>query len=662
MTALAGIGPAVATRLARLGVETVEDLVFHLPLRYEDRTTVTALDALIPGRTALVEAVVAESRVQQRPRPLLVARLQDGRGTLTVRFFHFAARLPAHWRAGHVLSVFGEVRSGSHGLEMIHPEFCRRDQGRSLREPDLTPIYPTTEGISAARLRLFVRAALAYTLPVLADHLPAALTTGQMTLTEALRRLHAPSPGEVLPPARQRLAFEELLTHQAYMLKLKATVRRQHAWPCRRATLVGRFLATLPFALTAAQHQAIADIRRDLATDTPMQRLLQGDVGAGKTVVAAVATLLVIEAGYEVALMAPTEILARQHLATFRRWFAPLAVPVQAFLAARSAPRPTTTGGLFIGTHALFQKAVAFERLALIIIDEQHRFGVRERQALRDKGQAAVGVHMLAMSATPIPRTLAQSLYADLDVSVLDERPPGRTPVMTVAVRSDRRAEVIARLREACATGARAYWVCPLIDDGGSDLTAAVARHAELTAALPQITVGLIHGRMRPSEKEAAMAAFVAGRTQVLVATTVIEVGVDVPEASLLVIENAERLGLAQLHQLRGRVGRGAAASHCVLLYQPPLNGVARARLACLRETDDGFAIAERDLALRGAGEIFGDRQTGLPGFRVADLATDAPLLPAASRGAHALIAGDGDALAKLGRRWLRGCLALSGA
>lgn len=662
VTALAGIGPGMAQRLARLGVETVEDLLFHLPLRYEDRTAITALDAVLPGQSALVEAVVVESRLQRQPRPMLVARLHDGRGVLTVRFFHFAASLTRHWSTGTTLSVFGEVRQGNQGLEMIHPEFCRTDGGRSLREPHLTPVYPTTEGISAARLRLLVRAALTQALPRLTDHLPAPLTTGQIPLVEALRCLHAPPPGAVLAIARQRLAFEELLTHQAHLLRLRATVRRQHAEACGHTMLMTRFLASLPFAPTRAQQQAIAEISQDLAVDMPMQRLLQGDVGAGKTVVAAAAALQVIEAGHEVALMAPTELLARQHLATFQRWFAPLGVPVHAQLAAHSARRPAgARGGLFIGTHALFQKAVAFERLALIIIDEQHRFGVRERQALRDKGRPTMGVHMLAMSATPIPRTLAQSVYADLDVSVLGERPPGRTPVTTVAMPDDRRSEVITRLRAACAAGARAYWVCPLIDDAGADLTAAVAFHAELVDALPQIAVGLIHGRMRPADKERAMAAFVAGTTQVLVATTVIEVGVDVPEASLLVIENAERLGLAQLHQLRGRVGRGWVAGHCVLLYRSPLNAIARARLACLRETDDGFAIAERDLALRGAGEIFGDRQTGLPGFRIADLAIDAPLLPLVARAARALVATEGEGLTSLGRRWLRERAVLSG-
>ena len=637
------------------------DLLFHLPLRYEDRTEVCPLTRVVAGQTALVEGEIVAANVTHGARPTLVLQLADQRGHLTVRFFHFTATQKTKLTPGTRICVFGEVRFGLQGPEMIHPEYRRPGEG-SLQEQALTPIYPSTEGLSVKSLRRLIRAALALALPGLTDYLHPFRQDDGLSLREALTLLHAPPKGSALADARRRLAFEELVTHHAHLLQLRHAVRKTPAPRCRGAgTLVPAFLAGLPFKPTVAQDRAAAEIVHDLRGSQPMQRLLQGDVGSGKTLVAACAALTVIEAGFQAVLMAPTELLARQHRDTFSAWFGPLGIEVGGLMrlgAGGSAARARLheeAPPFIVGTQALFQEGVRFDRLGLIIIDEQHRFGVRERQALRAKGVSAKrAVHLLAMSATPIPRTLAQSVYADLEVSILDSRPPGRAPVSTVALPQTRRAKVIARVRQACEEGAKAYWVCPMIDEGELDLKAAVDLHAELARDLPGLVVGLIHGRMKPAEKERSMDDFVHGAVQVLVATTVIEVGVDVPSASLLVIENAERLGLAQLHQLRGRVGRGAVAGHCVLLYKPPLGDVARERIACLRVTDDGFAIARKDLELRGAGEIFGARQTGLPSFRVADLIQDEALLPEAARLAAVLLSADPAPLLGLRRRWLR--------
>jgi len=661
VTVLTGVGPVLASKLARLDLYTVSDLLFHLPSRYEDRTEVWPLRGVAVGQTALIEAEIVAVNVTSGARPTLVLQLADKGGRLIVRFFHFTASQRAKLTLGTRVCVFGEVRFGSQGPEMVHPEYRCPGEG-SLREPTLTPVYPSTEGLSVKSLRRLIRAALALALPGLMDYLPPSRQDTGPSLAEALSLLHAPPKGYVLTDARRRLAFEELVTHHAHLLQLRHAVRKTPAPRCRGAgALVPAFLASLPFEPTDGQARAITEIVRDLHDNRPMQRLLQGDVGSGKTLVAAAAALTAIEAGFQVALMAPTELLARQHRDTFGAWFGPLGIEVVGLMrlgtggrAARERLREEATH-FIVGTQALFQEAVCFDRLGLIIIDEQHRFGVHERQALRAKGAFAKHTaHLLAMSATPIPRTLAQSVYADLEISILDTRPPGRSPVSTVALSQARRAEVIARVRQACQGGAKAYWVCPLIDEGELDLKAAVALHAELARDLPGLVVGLIHGRMKPAEKDRAMDDFVHGAVQVLVATTVIEVGVDVQSASLLVIENAERLGLAQLHQLRGRVGRGAIPGHCVLLYKPPLGDLARERIACLRSTDDGFAIARKDLELRGAGEIFGARQTGLPSFRVADLVQDEALLPEVARLAAVLLRDDPAHLLGLRRRWLR--------
>ena len=611
---------------------------------------------------ALIEAEIIAVNVIGTSRPSLALQVADRGGRLTLRFFHYTASQRRKLAVGTRLSAYGELRFGLQGPEMVHPEYRCAGEG-SLQESALTPVYPSTEGLSVKSLRRIIRAALTLALAGLVDYLPTPGPGSDLSLVQALSLLHAPAKGCALADARRRLAFEELATHHAHLLQLRHSTRHTSAPRCRGAgALVPAFLASLPFAPTGGQGRAIAEIIGDLHEDRPMQRLLQGDVGSGKTLVAAAAALTVIEAGFQVALMAPTELLARQHLDTFSAWFTPLKIEVAGLMrlgggggrAARARAREETTH-FIVGTQALFQEAVSFDHLGLIIIDEQHRFGVRERQALRAKGASAKrAAHLLAMSATPIPRTLAQSVYADLDISILDTRPPGRAPVSTVALAQARRSEVIARVRSACQGGAKAYWVCSLIDEGESDLKAAVALHAELAHDLPGLAVGLIHGRMKPADKDRAMEDFVHGAVQVLVATTVIEVGVDVPSASLLVIENAERLGLAQLHQLRGRVGRGAIPGHCVLLYSPPLGDVARERIGCLRSTDDGFAIARKDLELRGAGEVFGARQTGLPGFRVADLVQDEALLPEAARLAAELLRGDPERLLGLRRRWLR--------
>jgi ATP-dependent DNA helicase RecG len=675
VTALKGVGEAMAEKLRKVGLENLQDVLFHLPLRYQDRTRVVPIGELRPGQDAVIEGVVSGADVSMGKRRSLLVRLGDGSGSLSLRFYHFSNAQKEALKRGTHLRCFGEARPGASGLEIYHPEYRALTGEEDLPvEQNLTPIYPTTEGLTQQRLRQLSQQALSLLGPrSLPDWLPEELARDYQLapLDQAIRYLHHPPPDADLEElalghhwAQHRLAFEELLTHQLSQQRLRESLRRQQApaLPTARV-LPGKYLHNLGFAPTGAQQRVGAEIAHDLAQGEPMLRLVQGDVGAGKTVVAALAALQALEAGYQVALMAPTEILAEQHFVTFQRWLAPLGIDT-AWLAgklkgkARAAALEQIANGapMVVGTHALFQPEVKFHRLALVIIDEQHRFGVQQRLALRQKGVGGLlAPHQLIMTATPIPRTLAMSAYADLDTSVLDELPPGRTPVNTVLVVDSRRMEVIERVRAACAEGRQAYWVCTLIEES-EELTcqAAQSTYEDLTAALYPVRVGLIHGRMKPAEKAAVMAEFKQNELQLLVATTVIEVGVDVPNSSLMIIENPERLGLAQLHQLRGRVGRGSAASHCVLLYHPPLSQIGRQRLGIMRETNDGFVIAEKDLQLRGPGEMLGTRQTGLLQFKVADLLRDADLLPAVRDAAQALLARWPTHVTPLLERWLR--------
>ncbi|MFN5009784.1 MAG: ATP-dependent DNA helicase RecG, partial [Gammaproteobacteria bacterium] len=600
VTALRGVGEALAARLAVLGVEQVQDLLFVLPTRYEDRTRVLPVGGLLAGARAVVEGEGQLTEVVFRRRRQLLSRIADGSGFLTLRFFHFSGAQQQSLARGTRIRCFGEVRRGPLGLEMVHPEYRRVFPDEPPPEDALTPVYPVTEGVTQPRLRALVGQALReLETSGVRDWLPPELLAplGLPSLRDALRMVHRPPPDAPLElldegrhPAQRRLAFEELLTHQVVMRRLRAAATVDPAWPLADAAgLEARFLSGLPYALTGAQRRALTDIDADLVRERPMVRLVQGDVGCGKTVVAAAAAARAVGSGRQAALMAPTELLAEQHRRNLDAWFRPLGVTV--VLVSGSQPARTRRSALetiasgeaqvVVGTHALFQEGMAFHDLALVIVDEQHRFGVQQRLRLAQKGEReGRTAHQLIMTATPIPRTLAMTAYADLDVSAIDELPPGRTPVTTVVLAESRRDEVVARIAAACRAGRQAYWVCPLIDESEElRCQAAEDTAAQLTEALPQLKVGLVHGRMPPRQKDATMLEFQAGRIQLLVATTVIEVGVDVPNATVMVIENAERMGLAQLHQLRGRVGRGAAESACVLLYQAPLSPLAKARL-----------------------------------------------------------------------------------
>ncbi len=650
LAGLPGVGPRVAEKLASRGLLTLQDLWLLLPRQYEDRTRIAPIRGLQAGVPAQVEGVVEAVERGFRYRPMLrVAIGDDSNATLVLRFFHFRAAQVAQFAPGARVRCYGTPRLGQHGLEIVHPSYRVLGEGESDGLGDsLDPVYPAIEGLGPATLRKLIRQALER-LP--GDDALELLPRDWLqrrdlpALRDALLTMHRPPQGADVAalvagthPAQRRLALEELLAHHLSLRRQRIALQAQAAPVLRDDALAARRRASLPFALTGAQARVFAQVREDLAKPVPMLRLVQGDVGSGKTVVAALAAMLAVAEGRQAALMAPTELLAEQHLANLRAWLEPLGVRI-AWLAgkvtgrARTAALAQVAGGeaqVVVGTHALMQEGVAFHDLALAIVDEQHRFGVHQRLALRDKGGEGGRVpHQLVMTATPIPRTLAMAAYADLDVSAIDELPPGRTPVQTVVLGAARRPELVERIRAACAEGRQAYWVCTLIDDSDEVVAqAAQGTFEALSAALPALRIGLVHGRMKAAQKQAAMRAFKAGELDLLVATTVIEVGVDVPNASLMIVENAERLGLAQLHQLRGRVGRGSAASTCVLLYQPPLSQMARQRLETMRETGDGFVIAEKDLELRGPGELLGTRQTGLAAFRVAELARDADLLP----------------------------------
>lgn len=674
VTTLRGVGPKVADKLARLGIASVQDLLFHLPLRYQDRTRITRIGRLRAGQEALIAGTVELCDIVFGRRRSLVCRLSDGTGMLSLRFFHFSRVQQDALTRGTRLQCFGEARFGPTGIELVHPEYrVLGGDATAVAEATLTSVYPATEGLSAIAIRRLIERALDERIRDVTELLPEDVLSplAMMPLADALAFVHRPPPDadvaallEGRHPAQQRLAFEELLAHHLSLKRLRAHLRAAGAPVANGAgQLRKRFISGLPFAATGAQQRVIMEIAHDLQTPHPMQRLVQGDVGSGKTVVAAAAAFDMIEAGWQVAMMAPTELLAEQHFRNVAAWCEPLGVSCE-FLAARATGKARTaalgrindgSAQLVVGTHALFQEAVGFARLGLIIVDEQHRFGVAQRLQLREKGAAADLVpHQLVMTATPIPRTIAQTLYADLDLSVIDELPPGRTPVETVALNDARRADVVARVHAALAAGRQAYWVCPLIEESEElPLTDATRTAAELTEALPDARVGLVHGRMKPVEKDAAMRAFKEGKMHLLVATTVIEVGVDVPNASLMIIEHAERLGLAQLHQLRGRIGRGATESVCVMLYRAPLSQAARARIAALRETNDGFVIAQKDLDMRGPGELLGTRQTGEREFLIADLVRDAVLLPKLEHAARIIGDAHPDRIEPLIRRWM---------
>ncbi|WP_429946282.1 ATP-dependent DNA helicase RecG [Bibersteinia trehalosi] len=674
LTALSGVGAAVSAKLTKIGINNVQDLLFHLPYRYEDRTRITPMIDLRPDSYATIEGVVQLTEVQFGKRPILSTTLSDGTSKITLKFFNFNAGMKNSLHQGARVKAFGEIKRGRYMAEIHHPEYqIIRDNQPLVLAETLTPIYSTTEGLKQASLRKLTDQALALLDKVqVAELLPDEFNPHQYSLKEALKLLHRPPPSISLEqlengahPAQKRLIFEELLAHNLAMQKVRMGAQRQVAQVLRYQTdIKSRFLAGLPFQPTNAQSRVTADIERDLAQPHPMMRLVQGDVGSGKTLVAALAALLAIDNAKQVALMAPTEILAEQHANNFTNWLQPFGIEV-GWLAgkvkgkARVAQLEAIKNGnvqMIIGTHALFQESVEFHDLALVIIDEQHRFGVHQRLTLREKGaKENVYPHQLIMTATPIPRTLAMTVYADLDTSIIDELPPGRTPIKTVAISEDRRHEIVQRVYQACKNeGRQAYWVCTLIDESEVlEAQAAAAIAEDLQRALPDLRIGLVHGRMKPQEKQAIMAEFKAANIDLLVATTVIEVGVDVPNASLMIIENSERLGLAQLHQLRGRVGRGATASHCVLLYKPPLGKISSKRLQVMRDSQDGFYIAEKDLEIRGTGEILGTKQTGMAEFKVADLMRDRKMIPLVQNYARQIISSNLLLADLLIKRWL---------
>jgi len=676
ITSLKGIGPALATKLAKLRITQVIDLLFHLPLRYQDRTHITSIGALISGSEVVVEGEITGSQIRFGRRRSLVVTIGDGSGSLLIRFFHFNKGQQQALSRGKQIRCFGSVRLGKSGFEMAHPEYQAISENES---PPLlvalTPIYPTTEGLNQPRLRQFVQAALA--------RLNRGMAIGELLpqevierfalppLDECLRTIHQPHPDmaieqllECQHPSQQRLIFEELLAHQIAIRQLRAEARNH---PTAQITLsselLTKFTQRLPFTLTQAQQRVINEIEGDLSQPMPMQRLVQGDVGSGKTVVAAAAAIQVIHAGLQCAVMAPTELLTTQHFQSFSNWLEPLGISTvlltgrQSTKERRESLQQIADGSaqLIVGTHALFQNEVQFAHLGLSIIDEQHRFGVHQRLTLLQKGSnSGETPHQLVMTATPIPRTLAMTAYADLDLSIIDELPMGRKAIKTVVLKEERRDEVIEHIQAACHEGRQSYWVCPLIEESEQlQCQAAELTYEQLQQQLPTIKVGLIHGRMKSALKEQVMAQFKAGAIDLLVATTVIEVGVDVPNATLMVIENSERLGLAQLHQLRGRVGRGTIQSHCLLLYKAPLGDTARSRLEVMRESCDGFVIAQRDLEIRGPGELLGTRQTGLVSYRIADILRDQQWLEQINPLADEFIGRWPDHSAALIARWL---------
>jgi len=684
VTQLKGVGAALEKKLNSIGIYNLQDLLFHLPFRYEDRSRIAAIGSISAGEAVQIQGEVLNTDIQFGRRRSLRCTVKDNSGFITLRFFHFSSAQKNSLAVGSQVRCYGEVRRGRSGLELFHPEYrVVRENEEIVVEDCLTAIYPATEGLGQGRLRSIANQALDF-LPVkndddslvgslLQELLPDELIRkfDLHSLVDAIRLIHRPPLEAPLSwlsdgksPGQHRLSFEELLAHRLCMRRFKSAAEQQAA-PRFSASpeLAAGFLTALPFTLTGGQKRAYTEIAADLARACPMLRLLQGDVGSGKTVVAALSALHAIAEGYQVAIMAPTELLAEQHFANFCQWLEPLGIDV-GWLSGKTKGKARATQlaavadgscQLLVGTHALFQDEVIYAKLGLIIIDEQHRFGVHQRLALREKANRhALNPHQLVMTATPIPRTLAMSAYADLDNSIIDELPPGRIPVNTAIISNDRRDQVMQRIEQACKENSQAYWVCTLIEESEAlQCQAAEVTAEQLSTQLPDIKVGLIHGRMKPQEKMEIMQRFKQGELQLLVATTVIEVGVDVPNASLMVIENPERLGLAQLHQLRGRVGRGSAHSHCILLYQTPLSKAGKQRLSVMRESNDGFYIAEKDLELRGPGQVLGTQQTGLMSFKVADISRDADLLDQVKEASEIVLEKYPEIIDPLIQRWL---------
>ncbi len=671
---LKGVGPKMLEHLQKLGLKQLQDLLFHLPLRYQDKTQVYPMASLRHGQEVLIEGKVDHCSIIFKQRRMMVCQISDGSGTaITLRFFYFSNAQQQALSTGTWVRCFGEVRQGRYSFEMIHPEYKIIDNTPIELTQSLTPIYPSTKGLQQKTLLRLINEAMQYieSLQELFSE-PLRQQYQLITLKEALLTLHQPTAKHSVEqllnsnhPARQRLIFEELVAHHLSLRKFREYSRQIKAIQLTtKNKLYKKLLQSLPFKLTDAQQRVIKEIQQDMQQSYPMGRLVQGDVGSGKTLVAAAAALTAIEAGYQVALMVPTEILAEQHFKSFTQWFEPLGLRISLLSGKQKVAQRRDNlenialglSNLVIGTHALFQDAVKFKKLSLLIIDEQHRFGVHQRLSLREKGkQGEFYPHQLVMTATPIPRTLAMTAYADMDYSVIDELPPGRKAINTVVLPNTRRNAIIERINAVCQQGAQAYWVCTLIEES----EVLQCQDAEetlrlLQQSLPELNIGLVHGRMSAAEKDSAMQAFKSKKTHLLVATTVIEVGVDVPNASLMIIENAERLGLAQLHQLRGRIGRGTTASHCLLMYQAPLSEIAHKRLEALRNSNDGFEIARIDLEIRGPGDVFGTRQTGELQFRIADLLRDQALLPDIQTAAEIIIKQHPDNIQPLIDRWIR--------
>ena len=667
---LKGVGPALVSKLQKLKVHNQYDLLFLLPIRYEDKTSLHKISALVAGEKALIQGFIVLTTVVYRGRRMLISQLSDDTGIITLRFFHFSKQQARRLAKNTVVRCFGQTRKTASGLEMIHPEYqIINPENPAPLEAGLTPIYPTTEGLQQGRLRKIVRAALEQQIDTIEELLPASVVKelGLVPLTESLREIHQPSQKNIVNDhqslARKRLIIEELLANQLALKRLKRYTKKEPAMVLANRLLKESLIKNLPFILTKSQARVVEEIEMDLKKNQPMMRLLQGDVGSGKTIVAALAMLIAVGSKQQAALMAPTELLAEQHFNTVVSWFEPLGVSVALLKSKLSAKdRRTVFAGvangtidIIVGTHALFQPSVVYKNLALVVVDEQHRFGVEQRLSLMKKSNDRNTVpHQLIMTATPIPRTLAMTAYGDLDASIITELPKGRGNIKTIVVPEEKRSQVMDKISKECALGRQSYWVCPLIEESEElNFQAAESTYVFLQEKLKRLSIGLVHGKLSSVKKIKAMENFINGNTNILVATTVIEVGVDVANSSVMVIENAERLGLTQLHQLRGRIGRGRHESICILLYKKPLSLIAKERLAVIRATNDGFLIAEKDLQLRGPGELLGTRQKGLIGLRIADIMRDAYLLPAINKLTVNIEQNHPDLIEKIVRRWV---------